>query len=228
MNRNVAFSKDATLAALAEARLFSTLGAEALAPLANAASLALGAGQVLFSAGEAPGAAYLALEGEIAIELPASGGRSIAVARVMRGDVFGEIGVIDGLQRSASARAVTAARVLPVPRAAFKALIEAHPRLAAAVLEDLAGKLRGANRQVEAVSFRSLPMRLAGLLRDLAGDGGEDIRVTQSELAHRLGASREKVNMHLQEFKAAGAIDIARGRLRCRAPEVLLKIYEGA
>ena len=134
MNRNGAFSKDATLAALAEARLFSTLGAEALAPLANAASLALGAGQVLFSAGDAPGAAYLALEGEIAIELPASGGRSIAVARVMRGDVFGEIAFLLERPRTADVYAATDARILSLSESTLRELIARKPTIAGKLL----------------------------------------------------------------------------------------------
>ncbi len=100
-----------------------------------------------------------------------------------------------------------------------------------AIIRDLAGKVRRTNGQVSGLSFQSLRGRVAGLIASLtqAQQGApQSLTMTQNELASRLGASREKVNGHLQAMQAAGAIRIARGRIAILDRRALGRIAETA
>jgi CRP-like cAMP-binding protein len=186
--------------------------------LARRSLVQLDAGAFLFEASDAADNAYFVVDGEISIDIATETGRTISVAQARRGDLIGELSLLDGGGRSAAARALTDARLLPIPRAKFEHFLAENPRFARAVIADLAAKLRATNQQVESVSFRPLAERVATLLSALAADRGAppvSLVITQAEIAQRLGASREKVNVHLQDLKAAGAITLGRGRIVC-------------
>jgi CRP-like cAMP-binding protein len=215
-----------TLRALSAATLFSTLDTASRDALARRPLLELDPGDTLFQAGDNADCAYFVTQGEISIDIATEQGRAISVAQARKGDLVGELSLFDGGVRSASARALTAARLLPVPRSAFEALLAGYPAFARAVISDLAAKLRATNQQVENVSFRPLAERVAALLADIVDERGPppvELIITQAEIAQRLGASREKVNTHLQNLKAAGAIALGRGRIVCLDPDMLAR-----
>jgi CRP-like cAMP-binding protein len=201
---------------LAAAAPFSALPAEERIALAHSPRVSLARDELLFSAGDRAEAVYLVLSGEIALEIDGADGKSICVSSVKAGGVFGELAVLDGKPRSVGARAAGPALLLSVKAASFMALLRAHPDFSLALLKDLAAKVRSTNGQVSGLSFQSLRGRVAGLIVSLAGDGAfsaTSLAMTQHELAGRLGASREKVNGHLQAMQNAGAIKLARGMI---------------
>lgn len=208
--------QDAADRLLAKAPCFGALGAEARAGLSAAPRVRLRKDEVLFSAGDDAECVYLVLEGEIALEIDGAAGKSVCVATVAKGGVFGELGALDGKPRSVAARAAEPALLLSIKATAFRALIRTHPDFALAVATELAGKLRRTNLQVTGLTFHSLRARVAGSLEALAAVNGHDapsLIITQTELAARLAASREKVNGHLQVMQNAGAIRLGRGRI---------------
>lgn len=176
----------------------------------------LGRDEILFSAGDRAEALYVIISGEIALEIDGADGKSICVSSLKSGGVFGELSILDGKPRSVGARAAAPATLLSIKAASFLALIRAHPDFAIAILKDLAGKVRSTNGHVSGLSFLSLRSRLAGLIVSLAdteANAAPSLAMTQHELAGRLGASREKVNGHLQAMQTAGAIRLARGQI---------------
>lgn len=201
---------------LAAAAPFSALPPEARVSLSLAPRVTLARDEILFSAGDKAEALYIVLGGEIALEIDGADGKSICVSSVKTGGVFGELAILDGKPRSVGARAAAPATLLSIKAASFLALLRAHPDFSLALLRDLAAKVRSTNGQVSGLSFQSLRSRVAGLIVSLADDSAvtaPSLAMTQHELAGRLGASREKVNGHLQAMQSAGAIKLARGQI---------------
>lgn len=195
---------------------FSALPLEARLALSLSPKVVLDREETLFSAGDPAAAVYVVLSGEIVLEIDGSDGKSICVSALGPGGVFGELAVLDGNPRSVGARANARSVLLSVRASAFMALVREHPGFAMAIIRDLAGKVRRTNGQVSGLSFTTLRGRVAGLISSLADaqpHPAASLVMTQSELAARLGASREKVNGHLQAMQAAGAIRLARGRI---------------
>ncbi len=196
---------------------FSALPDAARTALSSSPRVSLHRDEMLFSAGDLAEAVYVVLTGEIALEIDGADGKSICVSSLKAGGVFGEIALLDGMPRSVGARAAAPATLLSIKAATFLGLVRAHPDFALAIIRDLAGKVRSTNGQVSGLSFKSLRGRVAGLIASL-GQSQATIAMTQNELAARLGASREKVNGHLQAMQAAGAIRLARGRIEVTDP----------
>ena len=189
-------------------------------------------GQMVFARGEIADAAYVVLAGVVSIEILSPEGRMAQFAAMSAGDLFGELAIIDGGERTADARARSASTLLRVSKKQFEKAILQNPELAIRLFRDVVKKLRGSNQQIECVHFQTLRTRLAGLLHKLwhehANDTGVIIHITQSELADRLSATREKVNVHLQAFKDAGAISIGRGKLEIIDQAMLADLAEEA
>lgn len=201
---------------LAASRLFGCLPAEEIDALAAGAKVvALDKDRVLFSRGDQADSAYVVLAGEISIEIISSEGRIAQFAALGPGSVFGEFALLDNGLRAADARARVNSRVLRIDEAQFRRIAATYIDFAQAIITDLIEKLRTTNSQFEGVAFRGLRARLAQLLLGLAesAEGASSIRITQSEIADRISATREKVNMHLQAMRAAGAIALHRGQI---------------
>ena len=210
-------------AVIGESRLFSVLSPEQAARLLGAASkVKIASGMTIFSKGDPAAHVYVVLAGEIAIEIMSEEGRTVRVATLTQGDVFGELAVLDNGDRTADANARSAVEVLKISKSTFETLVANVPAVARFVIGDLIQKLRTSDEQLEDLTFKSLSARLAALLLKLADEAtagtGEagilELKTTQAALGDRLSATREKVNIHLQSMQEAGAIALARGKVK--------------
>ena len=174
--------------------------------------------------GDAAEGVYLILEGSVAVESMSSHGKSISISSLNSGEVFGEMAVLDGRDRSANIRTLEPTSLLLISKARFKALLSDNPEFAYEVILDLVQRLRHADDQIESIMFLPLKRRLANLLLDLFQAHGPQLKITQADLANRLTATREKVNVNLQVLQAAGAIKLGRGRLTLLDAATLARI----
>ena len=98
---------------LAATELFQGVNQDELTELARHASTRrLVRGDVLFNEGDPPDALYVVLRGRVAIANKSFDGRESVVALMENGDLFGEMGMLDGLPRSAEGRALEPSEVL--------------------------------------------------------------------------------------------------------------------
>ena len=174
------------------------------------------AGTAIFGEGEPGDSLHVIVEGHIRIVTSNGAGDEATLAVVHPGDCVGDLSLLDGRPRSASAIAATATKTLVVTREAFTEWIEARPAAALALLETLSLRLRRTNESVADLMFLDLPHRLAKRLATFASEQRSDpgpvrIRVTQAELASLLGVSRESVNKQLNAFGREGWLSLARG-----------------
>jgi CRP-like cAMP-binding protein len=145
------------------------------------------------------------------------------------GDVFGEMSLIDGEPRSATAVAVEASETLMVPRENFLSLLNRQPGIAPKLLLVLCRRLRQTDRHVESLAFLSAPGRVARLLLDMSReatpskqeDGGFETHMTRQDMANRTGTSRETLTRVLMDYQDRGLIRIDRQRFIVRDEERL-------
>jgi CRP/FNR family transcriptional regulator, cyclic AMP receptor protein len=186
-------------------------------------------GEVIFLEGDAGTALCLIAEGEVRIQLTGTDGREIILNSYGPGELFGELALLDGEPRSADAIAQDTSRVFWLQREDFAAFLDAHPRAAMMMLASLSYRLRHTTRAVQDATFRDLPARLARVLLDLAARYGQAIpqgirietRLTQTDLAAMVGASRESVNRALRGFEQRGLIGWDSHRITINRPEQL-------
>jgi CRP/FNR family transcriptional regulator, cyclic AMP receptor protein len=177
------------------------------------------AGEPVFLKGD-PGTAMMAvLAGRVRICAYSTDGREVVLNVISPGEVFGEIAMIDGGERTADAFAMEETELLVLGRRDFMPVLARNPDVCIKLLELMCRRLRWTSEQMEDISFLDLRSRLAKRLVYLADHHGEPsgegdrktVRISQQLLANMIGASREAVNIQLAEWKEGGVISSRRG-----------------
>lgn len=218
---------DATTAALAASPILGLLSPGARERLASAgAPIALEPGALLCQRGDAGDAIFVVLEGEIEIRTGTAGGREVRFGSFGPGAVVGEMATLDGGLRSTDMAAARRSRLWRIPRAPLVAALQAEPGAAVALVAELARRLRAANSALEAVRVLDLGGRLAQFLIEAAGARAL-VPLTQTEIARRLGVSREKVNRKLNGWARAGSVALGPAGVRVLKRETLAALVAG-
>jgi CRP-like cAMP-binding protein len=174
-------------------------------------------GEVIFHQGDPGDALHLVSSGAVKIVLPSAEGEEAIIATLRSGDFFGELALLDGAPRSATAVAQEACETWTLPRDIFHELLERDASLRASLLAGLARELRRLTGQVEDLHFLDLAGRLAMRLVRLAREtdpGAREVRLdwpyTQSDLAAMIGGTRQSVNKLLSDLADRGLVSIER------------------
>ena len=219
---------EAVAAALGEGAVFRVLSETVRSRMAAAGSpLELAPGGMLCQAGDAGDALYVVLEGEIEVLNRSEGGRQVRLASLGRGALAGEMAALDGGARSADMVAARRSRLWRIPRTAVLAALQAEPAAAVALVAELSRRLREANAALEASSLLDLGARVARLAIQEA-NARSVVALTQTEIARRLGASREKVNRKLHEWAGKGWVEITPSGVRLLEADSLAALIERA
>jgi CRP-like cAMP-binding protein len=179
-------------------------------------------GETVFLMGDAGDSVIAVIDGAVHISVPSPDGKEIVLAIMHPGDFFGEIGMLDGKERSADAKAVTASTLAVLDRRSVMAFLNEHPRGWANIVEMLCDRLRRTTTQMAEVALLDLPARLAkALLRmvDARAAGtahSAPIKISQRELGSIVGATREAVNKCLRDWQRSGMIQIQTGAIIIR------------
>jgi CRP-like cAMP-binding protein len=122
--------------------------------------------------------------------------------------------VLDDQGRSADAKALRRSRLVKLGRDTVREALLAEPEALFALVQNMAGRLRAANDELEAAKGLDLRGRLARLLLRESENGARLVQLTQTEMARQLSASREKVNRALHGFRATGAVAVTRAGVK--------------
>ena len=202
---------------LGECVLFRGLNPKERTDLAARARMRnFSAGETIFLMGASGDSMMAVLDGNVRISVPSPEGKEIVLAIIQPGEVFGEIAVLDGKERTAEAAAMTDCTLAVLERRDVMAFLESNPTGWPRLVDLLCARLRHSDRQIAEMAFLQLPVRLAkALLRmadmaaGLAGArAGARIRLTQRELGNIVGMTRESVNKCLREWQRKGIIRI--------------------
>ena len=212
------------LTLLAESPLFGAFSPEAIKACAEKfREVRYKKHEMLFARGDPGNHLYIVSEGQVRLAIATAEGRELSFQIVGSGELFGEIGVLDGRSRSAEAIALEPTMAFSLERTEFQRLRQAHPSISDAVIIFLCSRLRHVSDKLEVVALYPLEVRLARfLLASLTGIADVPGRRTalelgysQSELAQLLCASRPKLNLALGALERAGAIKRTSDRLFC-------------
>ena len=200
--------------------LFADIPDEQLAPLADClVRRSFARDVVIFPEGGPGNALYIVESGRVRIFLTSSNGQEICLSIYGPGQVFGEMSLLDGEPRSASAAAVEQTAVLVLARDDFLAYLDAHPVAARNLVVLLAARLRHTTTFAESLVFLDIPGRVAAKLLQLAAWNGEagggtiELTMSQGELATWVAATCESVNKTLHDFRDQGLIRVEGQRI---------------
>lgn len=189
------------------------------------------AGQVLFHREEPGDGLYAILSGRIAFTVVSPEGKELILNVLGAGEFFGEIALLDGKGRSASAVARDPAELAFIGRADFLSFLKRRPETTLHIIELLCSRLRRATDYIEDSTFLDLPARLSKSLLSLADrqdrSAKATIRISQEELAGMLGVSRERVNRQLSVWCDLGVLEQGRGRIAIRDEAALELMANG-
>jgi CRP/FNR family transcriptional regulator, cyclic AMP receptor protein len=172
------------------------------------------AGRRIFRQGDPADGCYLIIEGAVKVTVPSISGQETLLAILTKGDIFGEMALLDQLPRSATVTTLRACELCHISAELFDRLAEADAEIARQLLRVIAGRLRAGNH-VSALHHLPLRMRLAGAFVHLAQTFGQVLpdgrtlirqKISQAELGHMIGAARENVNRQLAEWRRDGLL----------------------
>ena len=189
--------------------LFRDMDDDALQVLAQASTnRKLARGDVLFVEDEEPTELFVVTNGRIAMVNRSIDGRESVLALMEAGDLFGEMPLFDGLNRSTDGRALEPSEVIVIPYAPLRRLYTDEPDHLWRVVELLSTRLRAMDGVLADSVFLDVTGRTAKRLLEIAGESDEfSLPVTQEELAGMIGASRERVNKAIASFIKLGWIE---------------------
>jgi CRP/FNR family transcriptional regulator, cyclic AMP receptor protein len=201
---------------LADLPLLSRLSESSVSLLARAARTRhVEKGEILFFQSDPSDAAYIVRAGIISIILSSPDGREMVINEMHRGDLFGELGIITKKARSTSALARTKSELLVIPGQTFLHVIDREPQLALQMLEVTANRLQMSGKRESALAFLDAQARLARLLLQLEAQEMDKgyVTISQEELAHHTGLTRQTVAKALGKWRRAGWLITGRGRI---------------
>jgi len=166
---------------------------------------------LVVSEGDRTDSLYIILSGKVKVFL-AEEGRQVTLRTLGPGDYFGEM-VLDEGPRSASVMTLEPSVLAMVSRENFEGFIQAHPEFTLRLIKKLIHFTRGLTNSVRSLALLDVYGRVARLLLELAveKDGKRVIpeKLTQREIASRVGASREMIGLILRDLSVGGYISVA-------------------
>lgn len=194
-----------------------TLGDKELRALAaHAATKSFPKNTVIVSEGDETDSLYVILSGRVKVYVSDDDGKEIVLATQEAGEYFGEM-VLDEGPRSASIITLEASKFAVVPKAQFKAFLLEHPGFSIHLIEKLIRRVRVLTENVKSLALMDVYGRVARMLLELARDAGGklviDEKLTQQDIADRVGASREMISKILKDLADGGYITIAQKRI---------------
>jgi CRP/FNR family cyclic AMP-dependent transcriptional regulator len=166
---------------------------------------------VLIHDGDVGDALYILLAGRVKVYASNAAGREVVIDFHGPGECVGEMS-LDGSTRSASVMTVEPTTCAIVNRAHFREFILAHPDFAMYLIEKLIHRVRVTTENVKSLALSDVYGRLARLLHALATevDGKLVVRekLTQQEIADRIGASRDMIGKLMKDLVAGGYLAV--------------------
>jgi CRP/FNR family transcriptional regulator len=222
-------SEEETAKLLERSPMFAGLTFSELEELARVAvPRSYEAGQVVFREGDEGDTCFVVRAGAVKITRE-HGGRTIALAEMRTGDMFGELSMFGGEVRSATATALEDTSAVALLAGDIRRLLTGNPEIAFKMLEAMADRVRRTNERLSNQSFQTVAGRVAGVLVQLVNarqsEGAADrdvlIETTQADIAQLAGASRESASRFLATLERQGLVTTQRGRVVVHDPTAL-------
>jgi CRP/FNR family transcriptional regulator, cyclic AMP receptor protein len=209
---------------LRETSLLCSVSAEDLRALAAASRLrSFRRGQVVFTRSDPGDTVIVVVSGRVKVTVRSADGGELTLAIIHPGGLLGELGVVDGGPRSADAETLDESQLLLIPRDAIRDICARVPSAAQALTNSIAATLRRLTEATADLVFLDLPRRVAKILlsQPRGNDGIFRFTMSQEELAHQAGCTRQSVNAALRGFERRGWIEMDGRAVTVKQPDAL-------
>ncbi|MBO9514051.1 MAG: Crp/Fnr family transcriptional regulator [Variovorax sp.] len=187
---------------------------DAMAP--HGLTRAFPAHAILINEGDTTDSLYIVLSGRVKVYASSEEGREVVLTEYGPGEYFGEL-AIDGEKRSASIKALGPCTCRVVPGTELRQFLAEQPDFAVHLTRKLIRMVRRLTDQVRSMALQDVYGRMVRVLTELSEPVGEERvmrnRLTQQDIADRVGASREMVNRVMKELTAGGYVAQRDGRM---------------
>ncbi len=217
--------------------IFSELSNDTLTKLAKSASIqSFSKDSIILSEMEAGSALFIIISGKVKISRISSDedDKEVILSILNPADFFGEMALLDGLTRSATATAMEDSKIFLIQRNDFLELLRTHPEVSISLLQELTQRLRAAGMKIKALSLKDAEGKVATVLLQLADDIGKikngiveiEKLPYQHELANMAGTSRETISRTLHSFAKKGLVELEGSKLRIVSYEKFKELYK--
>lgn len=167
-------------------------------------------------------ALFVIIKGKVKVSRSSSDGREVILSILSDSDFFGEMSILDGLNRSATIVALEDTELFIIQRKEFLDLLNKHPEITIALLSELTQRLRNADMKIKALSLKDAEGKVATVILQLADDIGKikqgtveiDKLPLQQDLANMAGTSRETISRTLHSFAKKGLVELEGSKLK--------------
>ncbi|NWF88644.1 MAG: Crp/Fnr family transcriptional regulator [Ignavibacteriaceae bacterium] len=171
---------------------------------------------------ETGSALFVIISGKVKVSRESDDGKEVILSILNESDFFGEMAILDGLNRSASVTAIEEAELFLIQRADFLNLLQEHPEISVSLLQELTRRLRASDLRIKSLSLKDAEGKVASVILQLADDIGKikqgKVEIErlpfQHDLANMAGTSRETISRTLHSFAKRGLIELEGTRLR--------------
>ncbi len=167
---------------------------------------------VLINEGDLGDSLYIVLSGRVKVYSSNAAGREVVIAFHGPGEYLGEMS-LDGSPRSASVVTLEPTTCALVTRASFREFILAYPEFALHLIEKLICRMRATTESVKSLALSDVYGRLVKLLLTLAVERDGKLivpeKLTQQDIAERVGASRDMISRLLKDLVAGGYLSVS-------------------
>lgn len=171
---------------------------------------------VIITEGDANNSLYIILSGRVKVYASNEAGKEVILNTHGAGEYVGEL-AIDGGLRSASVMTLEPTTCVVVTGASLRDFVVEHPDFALHLIDGLIARVRQLTENVKSLALEDVYGRVASLLKTLAVDEGTrrvvTERLTQQDIAERVGSSREMVNRIFKELTSGGYLVVEAGRI---------------
>ncbi len=191
--------------------LLSEVPAEDLHTLASASRLRVyRRGQLVFSRGDPGDTVIVVVSGRVKVVVRSADGGELTLTILPAGSILGELSAADGGPRSTDAQTIEDCHLLLIPSEAVQDMCARVPAAALALAASVAATLRRLTDAAADLVFLDLPRRVAKMLLSQPRDANGAIRLdlSQEQLAHHVGGTRQSVNAALRGFEKRGWLEL--------------------
>lgn len=174
-------------------------------------------GDTIFLMGSTGDSMMAVLSGSVRISVSSPEGKELTLAIVQKGEVFGEIALLDRKERTADATALTACKLAILERRDIQSFCQDYPAALLKIVDILCLRFRHADQHIAELALLPLSARLAKVLlrmpteRQTANDRARwQIQLSQRELGALVGVSRESINKCLSAWQNDGIVRIGK------------------
>jgi CRP-like cAMP-binding protein len=182
---------------------------------------------------ETGSALFVIIQGKLKVSRVSDDGKEVILTILSESDFFGEMAILDGLTRSANVTAMEDSELFIIQRSEFLDLLQNHPEIAIALLQELTQRLRSADMKIKSLSLKDAEGKVATVILQLADDIGKIKQGTveieklpfQHDLANMAGTSRETISRTLHSFAKKGMVELDGSKLKIINYEKFKELY---